>query len=114
MSAGAPGENKAATYVGIREKRTRLEAHGSAWSSKLMTLADVVRSEGRGKKVRAIRQPSLVSCAPRGESHEQYQATSAAALGAISALSIPSSGQAPADAVSVGRSDPEPGPATDK
>lgn len=97
-----------------RENRGHRPAGSSRETSKAVTLGSVVRSEGRGKKVQAFRQPSFVASAPRGESHEQDQTTSAAALGATNPCPIPSSGHSPADAFQAGRSYPDPQPAAER
>ena len=96
-----------------RENRICLEAHGRTRSSKAVTLAGVVRSKERGKKVQAIRLPSFVASAPHGECHDQIQTTSAAALGAIEASPIPRPGRPTVDAVLPDRSGPEPRPAAE-
>lgn len=64
---------------------------------KLGSLASVVRSEDRGKKVQAVRLRPVAS-APRGDDHEQDKTTTAASLAAIGARKIPSWEHATADA----------------
>lgn len=107
-------KSKGTCMSASRENRGCLEAHGQAWSSKAVTLASVVRSEGRGKKVQAFRLPSFVASAPRGESYEQDQTTSAVALGAINPCPIPLFGHSPADAVQACQSYPERQPAAER